>query len=82
MMVTTLLQELYRYVSTELLEVPPAELQAFMDEFNHQIFNLASSTDINDKKGAILATGGLAVVVTDGTWTGVVGGLVWDVVHF
>ncbi|XP_043210340.1 serine/threonine-protein kinase mTOR-like isoform X1 [Amphibalanus amphitrite] len=47
--------ELYRYVSTELLEVPPAELQAFMDEFNHQIFNLASSADINDKKGAILA---------------------------
>ena len=37
--------------------MPPAELQAFMDEFNHQIFNLASSADINDKKGAILATG-------------------------
>ncbi|XP_037075376.1 serine/threonine-protein kinase mTOR-like [Pollicipes pollicipes] len=48
--------ELYHYVSTELLEVPPGELQAFMDEFNHQIFNLASSADSNDKKGAILAT--------------------------
>ena len=60
------MQELYRYVSTELLEVPPAEMQAFMDEFNHQIFNLASSADVNDKKGAILATGGWNLGPTDG----------------
>ena len=35
------------------------ELTAFMDEFNHHIFDMVSSPDPSEKKGAILAIGGL-----------------------
>ena len=28
-----------------------------MDEFNHQIFEMVSSSDVNEKKGGILAIG-------------------------
>lgn len=44
-------------VTTELREVPVEELTMFMDEFNHLIFDMVSSADVNEKKGAILAIG-------------------------
>lgn len=33
------------------------ELSLFMDEFNHLIFDMVSSADVNERKGAILAIG-------------------------
>ena len=33
------------------------ELNTFLDEFNHQIFEMVSSTDMNERKGGILAIG-------------------------
>jgi len=50
-------KELQHYVSTELREVSPDDLTAFMDDFNHQIFEMVSSQDVNEKKGGILAIG-------------------------
>ena len=44
-------------VTTELREVPVEELTAFMDDFNHHIFDMVSSPDVSEKKGAILAIG-------------------------
>jgi hypothetical protein len=46
-------------VTTELREVPVEDLSSFMDEFNHLIFDMISSHDMNDRKGAILAIGNL-----------------------
>jgi FKBP12-rapamycin complex-associated protein len=48
-------QELLLYVKTELREMPQEELVAFLDEFNHNIFDMISSTDIHEKKGGVLA---------------------------
>ncbi|XP_071144772.1 serine/threonine-protein kinase mTOR-like isoform X1 [Mytilus edulis] len=47
--------DLHRFVSTELREMPFEEHTAFMDKFYHQIFELVSSSDLNEKKGGILA---------------------------
>ena len=44
-------------MTTELREVPVEELTAFMDDFNHHIFDMVSSPDVSEKKGAILAIG-------------------------
>lgn len=35
----------------------PEELTSFLDEFNHIIFEMVSSNDVNEKKGGILAIG-------------------------
>jgi serine/threonine-protein kinase mTOR len=48
-------QELLLYVKTELREMSPEEQLAFLDEFNHHIFDMVSSTDINEKRGGVLA---------------------------
>ena len=48
-------QELLLYVKTELREMPQEELVAFLDDFNHHIFDMISSADINEKKGGVLA---------------------------
>ncbi|XP_014662370.1 PREDICTED: serine/threonine-protein kinase mTOR-like [Priapulus caudatus] len=48
-------KELNHYVTTELREVSVEELTAFMDAFNHHIFEMCSSSDVNEKKGGILA---------------------------
>lgn len=48
-------RDLYHYVTTELREVPAEDLTSFMDEFNHHIFEMVSSSDTNEKKGGILA---------------------------
>ncbi|XP_063386567.1 serine/threonine-protein kinase mTOR [Cydia fagiglandana] len=48
-------RELYHYAKTELREVPQEELTHFLDEFNHQIFEMVSSSDVHEKKGGVLA---------------------------
>ncbi|XP_075220340.1 serine/threonine-protein kinase Tor [Lycorma delicatula] len=48
-------RDLYFYVKTELREVSVEELASFMDEFNHHIFEMVSGSDVNEKKGGILA---------------------------
>ncbi|KAL4707892.1 hypothetical protein ACJJTC_010327 [Scirpophaga incertulas] len=48
-------RELYHYSKTELREVPQEELTQFLDEFNHQIFEMVSSNDVHEKKGGVLA---------------------------
>ncbi|ELU01654.1 hypothetical protein CAPTEDRAFT_155489 [Capitella teleta] len=48
-------RDLNHYVTTELREVSLDDLTSFMDEFNHQIFEMVSSSDVNEKKGGILA---------------------------
>lgn len=50
--------ELLRYATTELRELSTIDdLVAFMDACNTNIFNMVSSSDINEKKGGILAIG-------------------------
>jgi FKBP12-rapamycin complex-associated protein len=44
-------------VKTELREVSVEELTSFMDDFNHHIFEMVSGSDVNEKKGGILAIG-------------------------
>ncbi|CAH2984222.1 unnamed protein product [Chilo suppressalis] len=48
-------RELYHFAKTELREVPQEELTQFLDEFNHQIFEMVSSNDVHEKKGGVLA---------------------------
>ncbi|XP_055916701.1 serine/threonine-protein kinase Tor [Eupeodes corollae] len=48
-------QSLFLYVKTELREMSQEELVQFFDDFNHHIFELVLSTDINEKKGGVLA---------------------------
>ena len=50
-------RDLHHFVSTELREMPVEEHTAFMDEFNHHIFEMVSSTELNERKGGILAIG-------------------------
>ena len=50
-------QDLKKHVTTDLREVSLEELTNFMDEFNHHIFEMVSSSDIHEKKGGILAIG-------------------------
>lgn len=52
-------KELYIYVKTDLREATPEEITHFLDEFNHNIFEMMSSNDSNEKKGGILAIGKL-----------------------
>lgn len=48
-------QELSLYVKSELREATPDEINNFLEEFNHHIFEMVSSNDVNEKKGGILA---------------------------
>ena len=54
-------KELNHYVTTELREISIEELTQFMDDFNHQIFEMVSSPDVNERKGGILAIGRLSL---------------------
>ncbi|GFN76929.1 mechanistic target of rapamycin (serine/threonine kinase) [Plakobranchus ocellatus] len=47
--------ELHHFVVTELREMPQDEVATFMDEFNHHIFEMVSSSDVNERKGGVLA---------------------------
>uniref|UniRef100_A0A4W3GLM4 Serine/threonine-protein kinase TOR n=1 Tax=Callorhinchus milii TaxID=7868 RepID=A0A4W3GLM4_CALMI len=48
-------KDLQHYVTTELREVSQEEATSFYDELNHHIFELVSSSDVNERKGGILA---------------------------
>lgn len=50
-------KDLQHYVSTELREASQEQLTNFMDDFNHHIFEMVSSSDANEKKGGIMAIG-------------------------
>lgn len=50
-------EDLCFYVKTELREATPEEVNLFIDEFNHHIFEMVSGNDVNEKKGGILAIG-------------------------
>ena len=43
------------YVSTELREISQEDLNTFLDDFNHYVFEMISSSDTNSKMGGILA---------------------------
>lgn len=43
------------YVKSELREATNDEINTFLDDFNHHIFEMVSSSDVNEKKGGILA---------------------------
>ena len=53
-------KDLQHYVSTELREASTEESTGFMDELNHHIFEMVSSSDAHEKKGGILAIGELS----------------------
>ena len=46
---------IHRYVSTELREISQEDLNTFLDDFNHYVFEMISSSDTNSKMGGILA---------------------------
>lgn len=48
-------QDLFLYVKTELREMSQEELGQFFDDFNHHIFGMVMSNDINEQKGGALA---------------------------
>lgn len=47
--------ELYRYVNTDVPEMPLDDQNAFIDEINHNVFEMVSSSEVHEKKGGILA---------------------------
>lgn len=50
-------KDLYLYVKNDLRDATPDQVTVFLEEFNHHIFEMVSSSDINEKKGGILAIG-------------------------
>lgn len=54
--------DLIRYVRTELREMSQEDLRQFFDDFNHHIFDMMNSVDINEKKGGVLAISELTVL--------------------
>ncbi|XP_039269325.2 serine/threonine-protein kinase mTOR-like [Styela clava] len=46
---------LQHYINTEVRELANEQAAKFMNELNHQIFEMMSSSDNNEKKGGILA---------------------------
>ncbi|XP_050299177.1 serine/threonine-protein kinase Tor [Anthonomus grandis grandis] len=52
---TRAVKELFMYVKNDLRDASPDEVNLFLDEFNHHIFDMVSSNDVNEKKGGILA---------------------------
>ncbi|XP_048736860.2 serine/threonine-protein kinase mTOR-like [Ostrea edulis] len=61
--------DLYRFVVTELREMPSEYHTTFMDKFNHFIFEMVSSSDMNERKGGILAIVSLTGVDVGNTST-------------
>ncbi|XP_015759867.1 PREDICTED: serine/threonine-protein kinase mTOR-like [Acropora digitifera] len=57
-------KDLQHYVSTELREASAEQYTSFMDELNHHIFEMVSSSDANEKKGGIMAI--VALIGIDG----------------
>ncbi|XP_044740220.1 serine/threonine-protein kinase Tor [Chrysoperla carnea] len=48
-------RDLWLYIKTELREIPPEDMNAFMNKLNDHILEMMSSNDVNEKKGGILA---------------------------
>lgn len=48
-------QDLFLFIKTDLREMPQPEMQTFLDAFNHDLFDMVSSIDNNEKKGGVLA---------------------------
>lgn len=55
-------KELSVFVKSELREASPEEINNFLDEFNHHIFEMVSSNEVNDKKGGIMAISKFPVI--------------------
>lgn len=49
--------DLSMYVKSELREASADEINKFLDNLNHDIFEMVSGNDVNEKKGGILAIG-------------------------
>ncbi|KAL8588022.1 hypothetical protein ACOMHN_026139 [Nucella lapillus] len=47
-------KDLYHFLATDLQELPQTDITLFLDDFNHHVFEMVSSTDMNDRKGGIL----------------------------
>lgn len=58
-------QELFVFVKSDLREATNEEINAFLDDFNHHIFEMVSSSDVHEKKGGILAISKLFQLNTD-----------------
>ena len=50
-------RNLKRYVATELREVSQELTSGFLEDLNHTIYELVSSSEVHEKKGGILAIG-------------------------
>lgn len=50
-------RQLHHFAKTELRELPPDALARLLDEFNHHIHSMISSSDNNEKKAGILTIG-------------------------
>ena len=50
-------QELQHFVTTELREATSDQYPDLMDNLIHSIYDLVNSTDVNEKKGGVLAIG-------------------------
>nr|WIM49540.1 HIF1a pathway protein [Daphnia magna] len=48
-------RDLHHYVTSELREALQEDVISFVDDLNHHIFDMVSSSDVNEKKGGILA---------------------------
>lgn len=48
------IRDLWRYNKTDLREIPPEDITHFMNVLNGYILDMISSSDMNDKKSAIL----------------------------
>lgn len=55
--------DLHHFVVTELREMQQDDVASFMDDFNHHIFEMVSSSDVNERKGGVLAIGNIFKVV-------------------
>ena len=50
-------QKLQLFVNTELREASSDQMTELMDDLIHHIFDLVNSSDVNEKKGGIVAIG-------------------------
>ncbi|KAK3104575.1 hypothetical protein FSP39_005244 [Pinctada imbricata] len=61
--------DLYKFAITELREMAAEDNTYFVDKFNHYIFEMVSSSDLNERKGGILAIVSLTGVDVGNTST-------------
>jgi len=55
-------RSLKRYVATELREVSQELTSGFLEDLNHTIYELVSSSEVHEKKGGILAIGKFYII--------------------